>query len=439
MTEYKVLNKAPHDDYIPGGDYVSPDFAALEKSRLWSRAWLMAGREEEVAEAGQFLTFNIADESVTVVRTAKGELRAFHNVCPHRGRRITTGCGKMGRFFCKYHGWNWNLEGKPVGVVDRDDWDGELTDEDISLVPVRVDTWSGWVFVCMDESTPGLMEYLGAVPGFIDCFDIGSMRYKWRRQCILPTNWKVSLEAFTEGYHVQTTHRQILDFSSDYTYSAKHGLHGMFGYAVGRPLGLPSPRLGEMPPVDVRAGILAFWQEMKNTLDTTLTDHTLRAAERLLAEADPDIEPAKAVGLFMQFNREEHEKAGAPWPKDLTFQQIGAAGTSWHVFPNMVFLQGAGQLLGYRARPNGDDPDSCIFDVYALERYAPGKEPKPELQINNDITDEAFWGLILTQDFQNMADIQQGMKSRGFKGCRPNPKQELAVSNFHAALHEFMA
>jgi len=222
--------------------------------------------------------------------------------------------------------------------------------------------------------------------------------------------------------------------------SRKHGLHGMFGYAAGRPLGMPSPRLGDPPAdIDVREGVVRVFEELLETLDTTMTDHTLRAAKRLREEVPADAEPMDVVRAFMRFNAEEHEKGGVRWPEKLTPEGMSAAGTSWHLFPNMVFLHGPGHLLGYRARPNGDDPDSCIFDVYALERYPEGKEPKPEVSVRPDITSIEDWGLILTQDFQNMADIQQGMKSRGFKGARTNPKQELAVSNFHRALHEFTA
>ncbi|MEK9210897.1 aromatic ring-hydroxylating oxygenase subunit alpha [Sphingomonas sp. 2378] len=428
------------DDFVPAADYVSPDFARLERERLWPRVWQMAGREEELEAPGDFITYEIANESITVVRNAAGELKAFYNVCPHRGRKLTSGCGRMGRFHCKYHGWKWDLDGRSVDVIDRQDWDGTLDDAEIALEPVRVDTWNGWVFVCADAETPPLDEWLAPAPEYLDMFEIDRMRYKWRRQAILPANWKVALEAFTEGYHVQTTHRQLLAFTSDYTVSRKHGLHGMFGYGPGRPLGLPSPRLGDPPAdLDVRDAVVRIFEELLETLDTTMTEHTLRAARRLREEISADAEPMEVVRAFMRFNREEHEAAGAGWPANLTPEAMGKAGTSWHIFPNMVFLQGPCHLLGYRARPNGDDPDSCIFDVYALERYPEGKAPRTELSVRPDITSVADWGLILTQDFQNMADIQQGMKSRGFKGSRTNPKQELAVSNFHRALHEFMA
>ena len=412
------------DDFVPADDYVSPYFFGQERARLWPRTWQMVGREEEFEAAGDFVTYDILDDSITICRTRDGALKAYYNVCPHRGRRLTSGCGRTGRFVCKYHGWKWELDGACAEVIDRDDWDGALSDQELALVEVRVDCWAGWVFICMDEEAPGLAEFLKPAPDYLDVFDIGTMRYRWRRQAVLPANWKVALEAFTEGYHVQTTHRQLLAWSSDYTYSAGHGLHGHFGYPPGRPLGLPSARLGETAPTDAREGILTFYKELLETLDATLTEHTLRAAARLQTECAADDDPFDVMRAFLRFNEEEHARAGAPWPANFTLEAMGKAGTAWHLFPNMVFLQGPGHLLGYRARPNGTDPDSCIFDIYTLERFAPGKAPKtlPAVKTAPDITSVADWGLILTQDFQNMAEIQAGMKIRGFRGARTNPK-----------------
>jgi hypothetical protein len=112
-------------------------------------------------------------------------------------------------------------------------------------------------------------------------------------------------------------------------------------------------------------------------------------------------------------------------------------GHDWHIFPNMVILFAHTFVLGYRARPNGDDPNSCIFEVYALERYPDGKEPKTEWEFLPEPTEDN-WLLVLTQDFNNMAPVQKGMKSRGFKGPRPSPKQELSLIAFHRFLAKYM-
>ncbi|PJG46420.1 hypothetical protein CAF53_19780 [Sphingobium sp. LB126] len=104
----------------------------------------------------------------------------------------------------------------------------------------------------------------------------------------------------------------------------------------------------------------------------------------------------------------------------------------------MVFLQQPTCLLGYRARPYGDDPDRCIFEVYVLERFAPGQEPKVEVEDGGSDWRSVDWGLILSQDFQNMEEVQKGMKSRAFAAARPNPLQEIEVSNFHRVYNELL-
>jgi hypothetical protein len=140
---------------------------------------------------------------------------------------------------------------------------------------------------------------------------------------------------------------------------------------------------------------------------------------------------------FGQFIYEHAVSLGVAWPS-ITAEQMQQAGVDWHLFPNQIMLMGPTGLLGYRARPFGNDPEKCIFDVYSLQRYPEGQEPVVEQEWSQDLGDKAFWGLILTQDFDNVAEIQKGMKSMGFKGARPNPKQEVAVLNFHRSLVDFM-
>ena len=102
-------------------------------------------------------------------------------------------------------------------------------------------------------------------------------------------------------------------------------------------------------------------------------------------------------------------------------------------------LMGPTGSLNYRARPVGNNPDQCIFDVYSMQRYPAGQEPRNvEVEWSQDHADKDFWGLILTQDFANVAEVQKGMKNRAFKGAIPNPRQETAVINFHRSLCEFM-
>lgn len=199
-------------DLVPKDSYIDPSYVRLEAERLWPKVWQVACREEELEEVGAYVTNSIAHESIIIVRTAAG-IRAHHNVCQHRGRRLTEGCGKTGSFMCRYHGWRWNLDGSLGKVLDHDDWQGcpSMADEDLRLPSVQVDTWGGFVFINPDPQAEPLAQYLDPVPRFIDPFELEKMRYRWYKSVRLPCNWKVAQEAFTEGYHVAATHPQLLN------------------------------------------------------------------------------------------------------------------------------------------------------------------------------------------------------------------------------------
>ncbi|NLR72786.1 aromatic ring-hydroxylating dioxygenase subunit alpha [Novosphingobium sp. ERN07] len=425
---------------VPARNYISPEFARKEAEGLWSRVWQMACREEEIPKIGDYYTYDIVDQSIIVIRTAADEIKAFHNVCPHRGRTITEGCGHANRLFCKYHGWNWKIDGTGAKVVDRHEWPAdELTDDALNLAPVNVGRWSGWVYVNMDPDCVSLEEHLSPAKDFLDPFDLGGLRYHWRKSTVLDCNWKVALEAFDEGYHVQTTHNQMLRYFDDWTQSYAHGRHAHFGYWESMPMGSRSPRLtGGAPTEDIRPGIRDYMEDMAATLNAGSAVQTVHAARRVEQEVEPGTPAMEVLMKFGQFIYEHALSLGLKWP-DITAEQMQAAGIDWHLFPNQIMLMGPTGSLNYRARPVGSNPDKCIFDVYSLQRYPEGEAPpKVELEWSQDHADTDFWGLILTQDFANVAEVQKGMKSKGFKGARPNPRQEIAISNFHRALEDFV-
>ena len=117
---------------------------------------------------------------------------------------------------------------------------------------------------------------------------------------------------------------------------------------------------------------------------------------------------------------------------------LAVAGHDWHIFPNTVLLPMATNCLCYRSRPDGDNPDWCIFEVAQIERLPEAEVKKVDNPRNDDLQDEAFWGSILLQDFQQMEDTHRGMKSRGYRGPRLNPRQEASIENFHRVYHEYL-
>ena len=114
------------------------------------------------------------------------------------------------------------------------------------------------------------------------------------------------------------------------------------------------------------------------------------------------------------------------------------AGFGWHIFPNFIILLSNDGTLCYRTRPHPEDPDQCIWDIWAFGRFAPGAEPPPEHTVITNYKD--FFGVneFLNDDLINLPEVQRGMYSRGFRGLRTNPVQEVTISNLHKVLHEFI-
>lgn len=427
------------DDFVPKEPYYRDEYLRLENERLWPNVWQAACRLEEIPNPGDFVTYQIADESIIVIRVDETTVRAHYNVCQHRGRQLTEGCGNAKHFYCRFHGWRWDLDGTPREVLDRGDYGGLLQDPDIALKSVHVDTWAGFVFISMQDRPQSLREYLAPVPEIFDNYEFEAQRYRYYKSVVLPCNWKVALEGFNEGYHVAATHPQLLRFADDWTVSESFGKHSMFTYPPdNRPLGFPSRRLGGEVPKDLREGLFKFVQSMERDLRAIYTTRDVEAAKRLLTDVPADEAPETVLMQLMMFQREAAIDDGAGWPDGLTPENLVRAGIDWHMFPNLIVLPYPDGSLWYRARPNGSDPDSCIFDVWSLARYAKGKEPPLKREFFSDWRDHDEWGGILPQDFQNLSAVQQGMKSRGFTGSRTNPIQERPISNFHRVLAEYL-
>lgn len=430
-------------DFLPKDAYLSRDFLELENERLWPKVWQIACRLEEIPKVGDFVTYEIADESIIVIRTATDKIKSFYNVCQHRGRRLKdpASSGNTSTLYCKYHGWSWNIDGSVERILDPQDWQDcpYFREDGLRLKETLVDTWGGWVFINMNPDAEPLQDHLHPVPDFVDPYEFHKMRMRWYKTTVFPCNWKVALEAFIEGYHVGATHPQLLNQSDDLSRSHTHGRHGMFFQAFNRPVGAPSERTGRPIPDDIRPGYVRFFTILEEQLKAMVSPRATEANARLLTEVDGNTDPLEVMTRAMEFQREAAISSGAGWP-ELTVDQIAKAGVDWHVFPNHAFLMTPDALLGYRARPNGDDPDSCIFDIWSLVRYAPGAEPavKREFYPDGMANPVDDFGVILSQDIANMAEVQAGMKSRGFVGSRTNPLQESAVYNLHRVIREFL-
>lgn len=425
---------------LPKTLYLSREIAELEKRHLWPRVWQVVCRAEELPSVGSYVTYEILDESVFVIRTAADKLQAFHNVCQHRGRRLLDGRGKTQQITCRFHGWRYSIDGRIDTVIERQDWAGcpHMSDADLALKSVRVDTWQGWVFINLDPNAPPLAKYLAPVPERVDPYEFEKWRYRWHKAVIVQCNWKVAIEAFNEFYHVTATHAQLQQFQDDISRCELHGDHSMMSYPpeLNRMWGAPAKRTGQPVPKDIRPQLVAGVDEFERTLKALWSPRAVLATHRLMKELPPDTPHEVALGKMMQYWKEAAEAEGAGWPT-ITPEQLTKAGYDWHVFPNFIFLMNFDAGLFYRIRPNGDDPGSCIFDIWSLVRYVPGGDPEIKHEFYERWQD-CDLGLILTQDFLNMEHVQRGMKSSGFSSSRANPVQESPIINFHRAVRKYL-
>lgn len=427
--------------------FLSADYARAEKERLWPKVWQMAGRLEDIPEVGDFVTYDICDDSIIIVRTGPETIRAFHNVCSHRGRQLvdtpasSNGVrGKARQFICAFHGWTYDLEGNCTYILDHDDWHGALDAQCTSLSPVRVDIWGGFIYVDMRRDGESLEEFLGDAGRILAHFEFDKMRYKWRQWVVYPANWKTSLEAFMEPYHTTTTHNQLTAYAEFYAYSKAYGLHSVSGFDQRKQLGQATTQGGSVSRAgkgnDPRVSTYELARENYTTINySASTDTLIAAAARLKDELPEGATVAEVMAHWMASARADDAARGVIWP-DIPPAVMAEAGLAWSLFPNQNILQGVTFALGYRSRPHGDDPDLCIFEAYALERFPEGEEPATEW-VYAEPTQEN-WGLVLAQDFANMQWVHKGMKSRGFRGALPNPHQEQKIINMHRNLAEFM-
>lgn len=436
------MSESVRPDFVPVSDYISREFLQLENERVWPRVWLMACRVEELEKTGAYYVLDILRESILVVRQASGELKAFYNVCQHRGRRLKDGCGQTGQsIFCKFHGWSWRLDGSLQRIVNREEWQGceAFGDEDLRLPEVRVDTWGGWIFVTMDPDAPPLLEYLGAVPDHIDCYGLDKTRMVWSVQMRAPANWKLVLGAFNEAYHVEATHPQTMRSSSSHLPSKAFGLHGQFG-----PQGFDMVELPNRPAAmaamqrDPRDIILESTEEMYRDLQAMYLEPSVAAARRVHAEIPAGTDPMVIAARLFELQKEEVIKTGAEWPEGLDPAAMDRAGFGWHIFPNFIILPCVDGSLCYRTRPDPDNPDECIWDIWCFGRFAPGAEPEPRHTQVERYEDFIEVNRFLKDDLLNLPEVQKGMYSRGFRGLRTNPVQERCLSNLHKVIHEFV-
>ncbi|NIS90429.1 MAG: Rieske 2Fe-2S domain-containing protein [Woeseiaceae bacterium] len=184
--------------------YTDPAIYDLEVERIINRNWILAGHESELLEAGDFKVFRVAKESAIIVRGSDGELRAFANVCRHRGSLV---CleekGNTRKFTCPYHGWMYDIDGKLTAARSMPP---DFDKSEYGLNPVSLEIIHGLVFVCFSSDPPGVESARRELAEPMAMFDFENLKVAAYRDYDIPANWKLAIENYQECYHCATAH-----------------------------------------------------------------------------------------------------------------------------------------------------------------------------------------------------------------------------------------
>lgn len=410
-----VLAKAPDEkwtDKYPGMDksrvsyesMTSPEFHELEREAVFRRNWLYAGRAEWVDRPGRFFTkeYEVLRNSIIVVHGHDGNIRAFYNVCPHRGNKLVWKDepgepieGVCKRFYCKYHGLGYGTDGKLEVLTDRESWFGEPGRE-LALAEVPLQSWNGFLFVNMNRAGPEqtLREFLGDYywAGFDWPFEKLTERFVARgvTQC----NWKGLMDAFNEIYHGVYVHKEAFPYLQKMSFDALQAMHVKTMALVGKH---------------------GFYMSPRNPQGLFVTD-----IERI----------SQCTGTGPQYPAAEDLTQLPPAANPIHTDDWGTS--SHFIFPNIqIQFYYPNWYLVYQYWPLAYNRMRFEIDCH----YQPSKNFSELMSHYGHVA--TFWDAAL-QDINNLEATQKGLEMGVFQDW-PLTDQELMIRGFHRQVYDHVA
>ena len=428
VPDYLRENTNPYmgDDDLPMERYTSREFHLQEKTKLWPYTWQVTCREEDIPNPGDHFVYDICEDSVLIVRGQDKQLRGFINSCLHRGRALRDESGTVSEFRCPFHGFTWNLDGSFSHMPCA--WDFKhLQQQDMSLPQVQLDTWGGFIFINFDSNAAPLQQYLGVLPQHFQRFPLENYVKGVHVQRVVPCNWKVAQEAFMESYHTVETHTQIMTFTGD-----ANSQYDTFGDNISRsvtPMAVPSPHLQDIDQKTIMRDILELSGRM--ALD-----------DGAGLDFPDDISAREYIG---ELNRKLFAEAAGENIDDATYAELLDA-ILYSAFPNLQIWIGYHGNIVYQFRPNGDDHESCIFDIRLLLRYPKGSERPPAVPVHVLDADKPFCeaeelgalGPVFDQDMANLQALHKGMKTSRIGRARLASYQESRIRHWHQTADKYL-
>jgi len=432
--------KQPYRDF--GGDrlsdnekYYARDILEEEWELLCAKTWNIIGHLNDIPEQHNYMKVDLGRESFIIIRGKGEEVRAFYNVCQHRGTRIVRNdFGKALSFTCPFHQWVFTNDGKLSHVPGRETFREETLCRDLDLNPIRVDTWKGWIFINMDMNAEPLNDYLGErfrasleafeYRKFIRVYDV---RQTWN------VNWKAAIEAFIEGYHVTAVHPELCTFMDDY-----YVQHDLYENGHGRSI-FPFMMPAQSYLRSVNGKIDELNAEMKLFLQAAAVP------ESEYPKRWQDVKKAVIAG-----KRKNQKALGFDFSQFSDDQLVDDWNLSF--FPFATFNTHPEGVLFQRWWPDAEDPRKTHYSlqIYAMAgecvvpSYMPispeadrtGKKVLPVTRLEG--MGGPALGPVVEQDVSLVPWYQAGAESRGFKGASYG-EQEIRVRQFYDEYYRYMS
>ena len=411
--------------------WISRDYHDREVERIWKKVWQVACRQDDIPNVGDYIVYDIAHLSFIVMHSAEHEYRAYWNSCPHRARKLKEFDGHgVSELRCMYHGWAWNIDGSVKDIACK--WDFPGTDGETALVQAKADILGGFVFINPDPDCLSLQDYLGPIADQYE--NAGNdMAKRWKQVhvgAVLDCNWKVAQEAFLEGWHVATTHPQLVFALDDRRQSA--GRWDDFGHFM---------RVAPSLPTDVQPA-RPTWATLtdapQEAVDSYYDRHLNQPPTIIVEEGETAIDVIKR-------NAREFLRA-VIGDKIADYHDVELLGGDMvSVFPNLHPWGGLSRIC-YRYRPYGDNPDQCIMEVMLLSPW-PEDQPKPPpakthwLKPGETTLDAPELGQlcrIFMQDLANMPYVQKGLKTNPLGYVILSERNEAPIRHLHDLYETWM-
>ena len=451
-------------DPITNDRYFSKDFMQKEWDNMWTKVWLIAGREIQIKEPGDYIVHDLITESVIIVRQDDGSIKGFYNSCAHRGQRLVNFDSSQDSFRCPYHDWQFGLNGDVIGCPDPDDFPEGSPIGKRKLVEVRVDTWDGFIFYTMNDEAPELLEYLDPLPEIYKNHNFkNQIRAQWVR-VELDVNWKFFCDNFNESYHTRFVHPQVPSEIDQDHFTSRYEMFPK-GHARIIQMGRPSlrDRVDENEDHPFK-GILEDWG-----VDTS----KYKDYETLSDQGWIDLKKAK---------RKNYKEKGYHHYENLSDEELTESPFQF-IFPNIAMGVQADGCILLNWFPHPTDPEKCYFDLWDMgypiggsakgigktgrdtneefkstsagigetgrtsnQEYFSRTKVNPIIlqEVELDFRDydngkgvEDLWDHVVYQDWQLTDGLRRGVRSRGYQ--EPYlASQETRVRFFHEKLHDYL-